>query len=589
MKRNILLLSLLTACTFLIAQPNFVLIISDDMGWNGSSVQISATESGSSSDFYLTPKLEEMAQAGMIFSQGYAPAPKCSPTRCSLQTGKSTASTQFTATGSGLTTGKLLVSPATESQINSADLTFPEWLKSTGLNYRTAHFGKWHLGGNGPSAHGFDFSDGNTTNGDGDNGGGTAQTDPKKIFTLTNQSISFIQDANTDGVPFFLQLSHYAVHTTVEAQQATIDLYNDANARPVGTVHNNVEYGAMTEDMDTGIGILLEEITKLGLDSNTYIVFMSDNGAQTNQSSNEPLRWGKNFLFEGGIRVPFIVKGPGIAANSRSDEAVVGYDLFPTFAALTGANTALPNDLDGVDISPVFLNGSTLDRQKAIYFHSPHYENNRNKTPRSAMVEGNYKLIVEYETGNTFLYDLESDLEEANDLSDSLPQRTLAMCVELRDYLLSVNARMPALDGSHISFEGSGTDVDNDGLEDAWEFTQLLSYTYGPSDDPDGDGISNLDEYNAGSDPYQMTTSIHPELANKITVYPNPAKDWVKVILSGDLKEPLSMKLHDLQGRVVARYEDFTETILVDQLPTGKYFLQIDFKEGYVVKPILIE
>lgn len=559
------------------------------MGWNGSSVQMSGTETGSKSDYYLTPNLLAMAQAGMTFSKGYAPAPKCSPTRCSIQTGKTTARTQYTTTGSGLTSGKLLVAPSTERNINTIDLTFAEWLKSTGLNYRTAHYGKWHIGGNGPADHGFDMSDGNTENSDGNNGTGTAQADPKKIFSLTNRAISFIQGAQTDGVPFFIQLSYYAVHTDVEAQQATIDLYNDPASRPMGSIHNNVEYGAMTEDMDTGIGLLLQEITDLGLDSNTYVVFLSDNGAQNSQSSNMPLSRGKTFLFEGGIRVPFIIKGPGIAANSRSSEAVVGYDIYPTFAALTGATTALPVDLDGADISPVLLGTAPLNRSEPIYFHSPHYDNNPNKTPRSAMIEGDLKLIVEYETGNTYLYNIATDVSENMDLSSTMPEKTYEMCVALRDYLLSVNARMPALDPTHSNFSGTGADVDDDGLDDAWEFAQLLSYTYGPDDDPDGDGISNLDEYNANSDPYQAATSIDPELSAKVSIYPNPSRDWVKIQLNQIFEQPVTLKLYDLQGRLVYRFEGFQDQIQVSQFPAGKYFLRVDFEESYVVKSLLIQ
>ena len=219
-----------------LAQPNFVLIITDDMGWTGASVQMSNAIAGSKSDFYFTPELELLAQNGMTFSQAYAPAPKCSPSRCAILTGRSTARNHFTNTDNQIATGKILIEPQTNTALNGADTTLAEWLKSTNLDYRTAHFGKWHQGASAnssPSSNGFDFNDGSTNNGTG-NQGGTVQEDPKKIFELTNRSISFIQDAVTDDVPFYLQLSHYAVHRDIEARQATIDLYNDPSQRAAG-------------------------------------------------------------------------------------------------------------------------------------------------------------------------------------------------------------------------------------------------------------------------------------------------------------------------------------------------------------------
>jgi arylsulfatase A len=489
--------------------PNFVIIVVDDQGWTGSSVQMDATISGSKSDFYVTPEMESMSQAGMTFSQGYAPAPKCAPSRASILTGRTTARNNFTSTDNDIATGKILIEGTTETALDGADTTYAEWLKSTGLNYRTAHFGKWHLGSaasSSPSSNGFDFNDGNTNNSNG-NQGGTVQVDPKKIFDLTNRSISFIQDAVNDGVPFLLQLSHYAVHNDVEARQETIDLYNDPSQRPLGILHTNIEYGAMTEDTDDGIGQLLAEITNLGLDSNTYIVLISDNGGQIgNLTDNSPLSFGKTFLFEGGIRVPFIIKGPNITANSYNTEAVVEYDLFPTIAELTGSPLALPANIDGQSLVPL-LTGNTFNRVAPIYFHSPHYDMNPNKTPRSAVADGQYKLMVTYETGNISLYDLSADIGETNDISASQVNITQDLCIKLRDHLKEVNATMPTLDPSHANFSGAEPDVDNDGLDDAWEFRELLSYTYGPNDDPDNDGDDNLTEFTNGTDPYVAETS----------------------------------------------------------------------------------
>ena len=488
--------------------PNFVIIVVDDQGWTGSSVQMDAGIPGSKSDFYVTPEMELMSQAGMTFSQGYAPAPKCAPSRASILTGRTTARNNFTSTDNDIATGKILIEALTETALDGADITYAEWLKSTGLNYRTAHFGKWHLGSaatSSPSSNGFDFNDGNTNNGTG-NQGATVQVDPKKIFDLTNRSISFIQDAVTDGVPFLLQLSHYAIHSNIEARQETINLYNNPALRPPGIIHTGVEYGAMTEDTDDGIGQLLAEITNLGLDNNTYIVLVSDNGGQINLTDNTPLSFGKTFLFEGGIRVPFIIKGPNITSNIYNTEAVVEYDLFPTIAELTGSSVALPDNIDGQSLVPL-LTGNPFNRIEPIYFHSPHYDQNPNKTPRSAVVDGQYKLVVTYETGNISLYDLSADIGETNDISVSQANITQDLCIKLRDYLKTVNATMPTLDPTNVLFSGAEPDVDNDGLDDAWEFRELLSYTYGPNDDPDNDGDNNLTEFTNGTDPYLMVNN----------------------------------------------------------------------------------
>lgn len=189
-----------------------------------------------------------------------------------------------------------MIPASNNNSIDEGGITIAEWLKSTGLNYRTAHYGKWHLGAEGTANHGFDFGDGNTTNEEGNNGGG-AQADPKNIFELTNKGIDFLTTAKNDDVPFYLQISHYAVHTVIEAQQATIDLYNDPTQRSAdpNNLHDNTNYAAMTEDMDTGIGQLLKEINQLGLAEDTYVIFMSDNGAASGQSNNGPLLRGKVF------------------------------------------------------------------------------------------------------------------------------------------------------------------------------------------------------------------------------------------------------------------------------------------------------
>lgn len=484
------------------APPNFVVVLVDDMGWTGSSVAMSNTRSDTKSGYYFTPKIEELAQEGMTFSQAYAPAPKCSPSRCAILTGQTTARNQFTETGGGgATTNERLLPAATNTAIDVNDVTIGEWLKDA-AGYRTAHYGKWHLQSGGTSTNGFDFGDGATTNNDGDQGG-TVQTDPKKIFELSTKAVDFITAAKNDNVPFYLQVSHYAVHGPSEAKSESIDLYNNLTIRPNNSNgnHNREEYGAMTEDMDTGTGQILQAIKDLGLEGDTYVIFTSDNGASAGQSSNAPLQGGKVLLTEGGIRVPFIIKGPNIPAGTYNNTPIVGYDLFPTFAALTNSSSPLPADLDGENIAPLFLNNSII-RTEPLYFHSPHYGNNI-KVPVSAAVDGDFKLKIDYDTGLFALYDLSNDIGETTDVQNDNPAIFNKLRVQLRNHLKNVAANMPTLNATHADWASTvqPEDADGDGLNDVWEFTNLLTHLEDGNGDPDGDGKTNLEEQIGNTDP----------------------------------------------------------------------------------------
>ena len=576
--------------------PNFVIVVLDDQGWTGTSVKMDLLITDSKSDFHITAALESLALKGMTFSQGYAPAPKCSPSRASILTGKSPARNNFTNTDNTIATDKILIEPIIQTALNGNEITYAEWLKSTGLNYRTAHYGKWHQGNtavSSPASNGFDFSDGSTSNTDG-NQGGVVQVDPKKILELTNKSIQFIKDAVADGVPFALQLSHYAVHSDVEAKQATINLYNDVSQRPLGTRHTNVEYAAMTEDTDDGIALLLDEITSLGLDETTYVIFVSDNGGQLNLTDNFPLSFGKTFIKEGGIRVPFIVKGPNVTQNSRNSEAIVGYDLFPTIAELSGSSASLPANIDGQSIVPL-LKGNSFTREKPIYFHSPHYDNNQNKKPRSAIVDGKNKLIVNYETGVFELFDLSADIGESVDLSNSQATYTRELTIMLRDYLKEVDASMPTLDPTNEIFSGTGVDVDLDGLDDSWEFKELLSYTFGANDDPDNDGKTNLEEYANGTDPYVDQEALNNldfnYLESSINIYPNPAKKSIKLSVKNNLNTSniSDIRIFATNSKLVYYSKGFVEEINVNSFAKGVYFIKITFNTHQVTKKIIFE
>ena len=321
--------------------PNIILFLADDQGWTGTSVAMDQNRKDSKSDFYQTPSLERLAREGMRFSQGYAPHPNCSPTRMSIQTGKSPArlgSTDIydvvTATrGYGRVfyqrfyVNKPMKVPLPIGGLPDEEVTIAEFIKKHRPDYATAHFGKWHMNGGDPSNHGYDQHDGLTSNAEGN----TREPDPKRIGGITTRSMEFVRKQTAAKKPFFLQVSHYAVHTPVFAQPETVDKFETSEP---GTVHSNAGYAAMTEDLDGSLGALLSLLDELDITDRTYLIYTSDNGGEIGQGEtptvNTPLAKGKTHTWEGGIRVPLIVRGPGIKADTQSDVPIIGWDLFPT-------------------------------------------------------------------------------------------------------------------------------------------------------------------------------------------------------------------------------------------------------------------
>ncbi len=571
--KQLLIILLIIKSSFLFAQntPNIILILIDDMSWNETEVQMSTNHPNSKSDFYLTPNIVQLSQQGMKFTQGYAPAAKCSPTRQSILTGQSTARTGFTTTFSSIDSTRILHNPSSRVRITNNETTIAEKIKSLNSNYLTGHYGKWHLKTNGPTNHGFDRSDGNTDNDDGIGGA----DDPKRIFSVTDSAVVFMQDAVQTNRPFYLQLSHYAVHS---AFQSTSNAFNVFSNLPVGNNHSDVLKAAMISDLDNSIATLMSEITNLGLTNDTYIVFTSDNGSGS-YNTNIPLQMGKLFLNEGGIRVPFFFVGPNIPANSSSDIPVVGYDLFPTFVEWIDGNTnSLSADIDGKSLVPILQNNSTIFRTEPIVFHSPNYETVRmEKNPRSALVEDNYKFIVNYETGDFELFDLNTDIGETINIFDTNPLG-YAFRLLLRDYLKSVAAIMPSLNAQFITNPGPANDLDNDGLDDEWEFRELLTIKYGANDNPDGDTYSNLQEFINNTDPYNFTSSTNSIVTEKsIKVFPNPVQDYLTI----DIEKAAFVQIYNLQGQLINRFEiEETKQINTQNWKKGIYLVQVKIDEA---------
>ena len=493
-------------------RPNILVILTDDQGWNGSSVSMLSSRADSKSDFYETPNIERLAARGMTFSSGYA-APNCSPSRLSLLTGKSPARLKMTdiigrASGTEYEGHPILPPGHVDNpsgrilEIPDAEETLAELIKAKDSSYATALFGKWHLGGTGPAVNGFDESDGPTGNENGNFGG----TDPKHVFSLADKAKAFINKNVAATKPFYLQLCHYAVHEDTYALPETIAKYQ---AKKPGTVHHDPEFAAMTENLDTSLGEVWDALEDPNGDGNkadsvvdsTYVVMLSDNGAVDTISDNVPLFMGKASTWEGGIRVPFFAAGPGIAPGSRSEVPVSEYDVLPTIADLLKATPAHAKVLDGGSLAPLLYGQSSAVERPAssFVFHFPHYQVAKGSKPMSSIRDGNYKLVHFYEGGDDHLFDLSLDLGEQNDLAKKMPERIRTMRRVLRDYLVDVKAPMPRLNPEF----GTGTfpDVDQDGLNDDWEFRQLLTTKYSGVDDPDGDGKTNAQELAAKTDP----------------------------------------------------------------------------------------
>ena len=432
--------------------PNFVFILSDDQGWNGSSASMHATREDARSDYFLTPNLERLASQGMRFSQGYAPAALCCPTRRSLQFGQTPVRQGNARFAAGY--------PPAHGR-----LTIPRMLKSVNPAYAAAHFGKWDLRTELLPEHlGYDESDGNTRNTEGNKASNfdkkekwasyKAVDDPKAIFSITDRANDFIARQVHAGRPFYVQISHYAVHVDMQSRPETLE---KCEQRRKGTVHRIPAYAGMTEDLDTGIGKVLDQLEELGIADSTYVIYVADNGgvpwvppnkrkhlanpdALDDVSRNYPLRSGKWTLYEGGIRVPFMVRGPGIARGAFCDVPVVGWDLLPTLADLAGYAAALPTDLDGGSLRPLLEDQGqgTVERPFAgLVFHR--YASGY---PHSAIRLGDFKLVKFWNRRTPYLFNVKADLGETKDLAASMPEKAEELEGELMRYLRSVDAEV---------------------------------------------------------------------------------------------------------------------------------------------------
>ena len=440
--------------------PNFLIIYADDLGYTQTSVPMMKDRPEFAHELHQTPSLEKLAKRGMRFSNAYCPSPVCTPSRASLQFGKTTARVGCISIHDVVMNKK---------QIDmSKNVSIAEMLKEADKGYVTAFFGKGCTPMHWFKDHGYDVTDFHHKHPNGNAHGDwwepaektpIPDDDPKRVFSLAKTAQKFLTERGRDRKPFYMMVSHYAVHVRNTSLKSTRDKYLrivasengiendipdispfDDNADEMPTKFQafweQANYAAMMENMDTSIGMVLDELKAQGLEETTYIIFSSDNGGGI---SNKPLQGGKAKMWEGGLRIPMIVAGPGIAANSQCDQPVAQWDYLPTLHDLAGSEIALPDDLDGVSLRPVLENGNDgklATRDTGFIFHFPaHYT-----VPITAFRSGDFKLMRHLNSGEIKLFNVVKDMGETNDLTKQMPEKTAEMVRQLDAYLQSVGA-----------------------------------------------------------------------------------------------------------------------------------------------------
>ena len=428
--------------------PNFVVVYMDDLGWADTSVPMIEGREETRSDFYQTPGLERLAREGMVFSDAYSPAPVCTPSRNAML--------------HGMTPARMLnatLNTERSFQEYRGKVTIPQALKQANADYITAHYGKWHIPAISPEKAGYDVSENmkGTGNGEGDFLDDMKtflpEDDPQRIFSLTQMSKDFITEQAEAGRPFFLQLSHYSVHIWHDSIRETRDKYR-ALPRPSKALESDylrdeeisesaykhnwlINCAAMIDDTDRAFIDLLDHLDALGITENTYVIFTSDNGGGLR--GNKPLSGAKGDLTEGGIRVPFIIRGPRVPKNAYCSVPTAGWDLLPTYYELAGGVAELPGELDGVSIAEAFYQGDAADIERsgdALIFHFPWY----NGEPESSIRRGDFKLLKNLDTQAVALYKLSDDLSEKHDLKSFYPEMAASLEQQMMEYLDSVGA-----------------------------------------------------------------------------------------------------------------------------------------------------
>jgi len=429
-----------------IIRPNFVVVMAEAQGWASLSTPMDDRIPNSKSEINLTVNLDRLAKEGTRFSDAYSASPRCTPSRASFFTGKSPAQLHMTFVNDGRgdksavgQAARKLLEPRCIVELPNSEITIADLLKREG--YATAHFGKWHVGRVNPSAHGFEESDGPTNN-------EGLTNNPIETSRMADRGVDFMTRQTRAGKPFYLQVSHYPARGSSDVMAATMvavkQRLSGRLASRAGQEQRRLAEVAANQDMDESIGKLLNKIDDLGIAANTYVIFTSDHGSQ-GRNANAPLYAGKGTVWEGGIRVPLVIRGPGIAAESDSHVRTIAADLFPTIAELAHVTSPLPSGLEGGSLVPVLENaeaGEIKRSREELVFHFPHYDKDE-YGPASAIILGPYKLIRYYATGAKVLIDLQKDIGEEHDLARQLPEKVRELDERLTAYLSEIHAQLP--------------------------------------------------------------------------------------------------------------------------------------------------
>jgi arylsulfatase A-like enzyme len=453
----LLLLPLLIACNNnnneeqeKVKLPNVLFINIDDLGWKDLGYM--------GNDYHETPNIDKLASEGMIFTNGYAGAANCAPSRACLMSGQTTSRHKIFTVGNSdrgnAKTRKIIPTP-NNTILSESTITLAEMFKMAG--YKTATMGKWHLGED-AKTQGFDLNVAGSHNGSPGKGGYFSPYHLKYLKEgpegehladrLTAEAINFLK-TNKDST-FFLYLPYYSVHTPLMAKEGLKEKYK---IKKGADAEKNETYAAMVETVDNNIGRLLKSLDEQGLSKNTMVVFTSDNGGIRAVSRQEPLRAGKGSYYEGGIRVPYIVRWPGVVeAGAKNATPIVNMDFFPTFMEIAGVQ--LPNKiLDGKNLLPL-LKGGELD-SRPLMFHFPIYlqaysrklDHGRDSLfrtrPGSIIIDGDWKLHQYFEDGGLELYNLKNDLGERNNLAQTNPEKSEELLEYLDNWRKEINAPIP--------------------------------------------------------------------------------------------------------------------------------------------------
>ncbi len=430
------------------AKPlNVVVFLIDDLGWTDCSCY--------GSDLNLTPNIDRLAREGMRFTQAYAACTVCSPTRAALMTGKYPARLHLTdwIHGHKRPNARLAIPKWTE-YLPLEEVTVAEVLKKAG--YDTGHIGKWHLGDTPeywPDRQGFDLNLGGTGKGQ-----PPSYFSPYKIPTLKDgppgeyltdreaaEAVRYLEKHRER--PFFLYIPHHAVHTPLQGKKDLIAKFE--KRRTPQMRHTNLTYAAMLASVDDSVGLVLAKLEELKLTERTLVIFTGDNGgliggARARVTTNVPLRAGKGSAYEGGVRVPLIIRGPGVKAGTVCQEPVITMDLFATILALAGNRGGIKNETgcDGISLVPLLRDPTASLKRDAIYWHYPHYHPG-GATPYSAIRAGDWRLVEFFEDNHVELYNLKEDVGEKKDLAKVLPEKAKTLTAQLHAWRKAVGAQLP--------------------------------------------------------------------------------------------------------------------------------------------------